>query len=96
MADLVIVTMDNPRDEDPAEIAGGIVEGIQASGGARHRVILDRREAVRTALSIAAPGDVVVVSGKGPERYLEMRGARMPYNDAETVDSWIRSSRGDH
>ena len=92
----MIVTMDNPRDEDPAEIAAGIVGGIQESGGARHRVILDRREAVRTALSIAAPGDVVVVSGKGPERYLEQAGVRTPYNDAETVDSWIRSSGGDH
>ena len=88
--------MDNPRDEDPAEIAEEIVGGVQELGGARHQVILDRREAVRTALSVAAPGDVVVVSGKGPERYLEMRGERMPYNDAETVDSWIRSSRGDH
>lgn len=96
LADLVIVTMDNPRDEDPAEIAAEIVRGVQESGGARHRVILDRREAVRTALSIAAPGDVVVVSGKGPERYLEQAGVRTPYNDAETVDSWIRSSGGDH
>ena len=87
LADLVIVTMDNPRDEDPAEIAAGIVGGIQESGGARHRVILDRREAVRTALSIAAPGDVVVVSGKGPERYLEQGGKKTPYNDAETVNS---------
>lgn len=94
LADLVIVTMDNPRDEDPAEIAAEIAQGIKESGRARHQILLDRREAVRTALSVAAPGDVVVVSGKGPERYLQIGERKMPYSDAETVNSWIRSSEG--
>ena len=93
-ADLVIVTMDNPRDEDPADIAAGIVQGIEASGRARHQVVLDRQEAVRTALSVAAPGDVVVISGKGPERYLQIGAEKIPYSDAETVNAWIRSSGG--
>ena len=90
----MIVTMDNPRDEDPADIAAGIVQGIEASGRARYQVVLDRQEAVRTALSVVAPGDVVVISGKGPERYLERCGKRTPYSDAETVSAWIRSSGG--
>ena len=91
LADLVIVTMDNPRDEDPADIAAGIVQGVEASGGARHRVILDRKEAVCTALSVAVAGDVVVVSGKGPERYLQIGREKIPYSDAETVEAWSRS-----
>lgn len=94
LADLVIVTMDNPRDEDPADIAAGIVQGIEEAGGARYRVVLDRREAVCTALSVAAPGDVIVVSGKGPERYLQIGAEKRAYSDAEAVESWIRSSGG--
>ena len=90
----MIVTMDNPRDEDPADIAAGIVQGIETSGRARHQVVLDRQEAVRTALSVAAPGDVVVISGKGPERCLQIGAEKIPYSDAETVSAWIRSSGG--
>ena len=93
-ADLVIVTMDNPRDEDPADIAAGIVQGIKDSGCARYQVVLDRKEAVFTALSVAAPGDVVVISGKGPERYLQIGSEKIPYSDAETVKSWRRSYGG--
>lgn len=93
-ADLVIVTMDNPRDEDPADIAAGIVQGIRDSGSARHQVVLDRKEAVFTALSVAAPGDVVVISGKGPERFLQIGAEKIPYSDAETVNSWRRSYGG--
>lgn len=89
LADLVIVTMDNPRDEDPAEIAAAIVQGIEARGDhARYQVILDRREAVFTGLSVAGPGDVLVISGKGPEKFLTIRDQKIPYSDAETVDAW--------
>ena len=91
LADLVIVTMDNPRDEDPADIAAGIVQGIEESGRARYQVILDRGEAVRTALSVSAPGDVVVVSGKGPERFLQIGREKIAYSDAETVAAWASS-----
>ena len=90
LADEVIVTMDNPRDEDPADIARMIVEGIRERGGAEYRVILDRREAVQTGLSLLGPNDVMVVSGKGPEKYLQIGHVKHPYNDAETVDEWCR------
>ena len=94
LADEVIVTMDNPRDEDPAEIARMIVQGIEERGGTRHRVILDRREAVRTGLELLGPDDVLVVSGKGPEKYLQIGSVKHPYNDAETVDAWSGSRKG--
>ncbi|MDR1740561.1 MAG: UDP-N-acetylmuramoyl-L-alanyl-D-glutamate--2,6-diaminopimelate ligase [Synergistaceae bacterium] len=87
LADMVIVTSDNPRDEDPAAIAGAIVEGI---GTAPHKVILNRKEAVFTALDIAGPGDVVVLSGKGPEKFLLVGDKKIPYSDAETVEEWAR------
>ena len=90
LADLVIVTMDNPRDEDPADIAQAIVKGIEECGGAEHQVILDRREAVCRGLGLLGPDDVLVVSGKGPEKYLQIGHVKHPYNDAETVDEWCR------
>jgi UDP-N-acetylmuramoyl-L-alanyl-D-glutamate--2,6-diaminopimelate ligase len=88
LADLVIVTMDNPRDEDPEAIAESIVQGIRGKG-TRYRVILDRKEAVFTALSLMGPGDVLVLSGKGPEKFLTVKDEKIPYNDAETVEEWI-------
>ncbi|MCR5346904.1 MAG: UDP-N-acetylmuramoyl-L-alanyl-D-glutamate--2,6-diaminopimelate ligase [Fretibacterium sp.] len=90
LADRVIVTMDNPRDEDPADIAGMIVEGIKERGGTEYQVILDRKEAVCRGLGLLGPNDVLVVSGKGPEKYLQIGSVKHPYNDAETVDEWCR------
>ncbi len=91
-ADKVIVTVDNSRDEEPGDIADAIVKGIESKGGAEYQVILDRREAVLTALSIADNNDVVVVSGKGPEKYIIVKDKKIPYNDAETVKSYSNIS----
>jgi UDP-N-acetylmuramoyl-L-alanyl-D-glutamate--2,6-diaminopimelate ligase len=90
LADLILVTMDNPRDEDPASIAESITEGIKKQKNARFQVILDRKEAIRTALSIAGPKDVLVISGKGPEKFLILGDQKIPHNDAETVKEWQR------
>lgn len=93
LADMVIVTMDNPRNEDPELIAESIAQGIESCGQkAKYRIILDRKEAVFTALSIAGAGDVIVVSGKGPEKYLLIRDQKIPYSDAETVAEWRKIS----
>jgi len=76
-ADELVITMDNPRSEDPASIAHQIGEGIQ--GGKRlasHRIILDRPEAIHYALDCAKAGDIVLVSGKGPEPYESSSGKR--------------------
>jgi UDP-N-acetylmuramoyl-L-alanyl-D-glutamate--2,6-diaminopimelate ligase len=98
LADLILVTMDNPRDEDPALIADSIVQGIEnqnkAKGkGTRYQVILNRKEAISTALCIAGPNDVLVVSGKGPEKFLTIKDRKIPYSDAEAVEEWIRLAR---
>ena len=91
LADHVIVTMDNPRDEDPADIARAIVEGIEANGGCgRYEVVLDRGEAIRRGLSLLGPDDVLAVTGKGPEKYLIIGGTRTPFSDSGTVEAWIR------
>ncbi|MBN1333126.1 MAG: UDP-N-acetylmuramoyl-L-alanyl-D-glutamate--2,6-diaminopimelate ligase [Synergistales bacterium] len=90
-ADEITVTMDNPRDEDPADIAEQIIEGIRStripfSG----RVILDREEAVRYTLSGSDKDDVVLIAGKGPETHIIWGERRIPYNDTTTVLKWAR------
>jgi UDP-N-acetylmuramoyl-L-alanyl-D-glutamate--2,6-diaminopimelate ligase len=90
LADLILVTMDNPRDEDPASIAESIAEGIKKRENVHFQIILDRKEAIRTALSVANPGDVLVISGNGPEKFLLIGDRKIPHNDAETVEEWQR------
>jgi UDP-N-acetylmuramyl tripeptide synthase len=82
-ADLVIITSDNPRDEDPAAIIAEVAEGVRGA----HRKIIDRREAIRTALAEARRGDIVLVAGKGHENYQEIRGVRRRFSDAAVVRS---------
>ncbi|MDI9369577.1 MAG: UDP-N-acetylmuramoyl-L-alanyl-D-glutamate--2,6-diaminopimelate ligase [Synergistota bacterium] len=89
LADEIIVTMDNPRNEPPEQIAAQIVEGIAASERkTSHRTILDRKAAVYEALDSAKPGDVVAVTGKGPEKYLCIGDESFPYSDVGAINSW--------
>ncbi len=89
-ADAVVVTTDNPRSEDPAEIAAAALDGALAVGGRRADgpadagvcVILDRREAITAAIAAARHGDIVLVAGKGHETYQEIAGVRHPFDDA--------------
>lgn len=83
LADLFIVTDDNPRTEDPAAIRAAVLAG--AVGPAEVREIGDRREAIRTALSEAARGDIVLVAGKGHETGQEIDGVVHPFDDREVV-----------
>jgi UDP-N-acetylmuramoyl-L-alanyl-D-glutamate--2,6-diaminopimelate ligase len=76
-ADLVVVTSDNPRSEDPAAIMADIVKGVTTT----HELIVDRRLAIRRALTLAGPGDIVLVMGKGHEAYQEIGGRRLPFDD---------------
>jgi UDP-N-acetylmuramoyl-L-alanyl-D-glutamate--2,6-diaminopimelate ligase len=86
LADLIIVTDDNPRREDPREIVASIMEGITAAGGAaRTRVIHDRAQAIRAALASAPAADVVLVAGKGHEDYQIVGRERRVFSDAAVV-----------
>ncbi|MFQ3669387.1 MAG: cyanophycin synthetase, partial [Fimbriimonadaceae bacterium] len=80
-SDLVVVTSDNPRTEDPEQILDDIVAGL-ASGVASVR-IADRREAVAHAVRVAQPGDVVVIAGKGHEKYQIVGQTKHPMDDRE-------------
>lgn len=78
MADVAVLTSDNPRHEDPAAIAADVLAGAVPSGTT---VELDRRRAIETALTAARPGDVVLIAGKGHETYQEVGEERMPFDD---------------
>ena len=84
LADLTLVTDDNPRSEDPARIREEIAEGVRESGG-DYLVIPGRREAIRYALSIAKPGDLILLAGKGHETYQEVKGKKLPMDEREII-----------
>jgi UDP-N-acetylmuramoyl-L-alanyl-D-glutamate--2,6-diaminopimelate ligase len=94
-ADLAIITSDNPRSEDPlaiiAEITPGAERGAKERGG-RFVVEPDRRAAIRLAMSEAAPGDVVVIAGKGHETYQELANGTIPFDDRRVAEEELRST----
>ena len=87
LSDELIITNDNPRTEDPGEIAKQIVAGLDQAGQPRpsYRVILDRREAIESALREAREGDVVVIAGKGHEDYQILGRERVPFDDRKVA-----------
>lgn len=85
MADLCIVTSDNPRREDPLGIIGDITAAMDAAGGGSYQVIADRREAIRTAVQMTGPGDMLVVAGKGHETDQIIGTEVRPFDDREEL-----------
>lgn len=80
-ADLVIVTDDNPRTEDPAEIRAGVLAGARGVPGAQVREVAGRRAAIEQAVRLAVPGDVIALLGKGHERGQELADRVEPFDD---------------
>ena len=85
LADLTVITSDNPRFEEPRMIIEDIVQGIRKTEG-EYVVIEDRSEAVAYAVSQAEFGDVVLIAGKGHETYQEIKGVRYHMDDRELVE----------
>ncbi len=81
-ADIIIVTNDNPRSEDPAEIAEQVVSGI---AGTRTLVRLDRRSAIGEAIGLAVPGDIVLILGKGHEQGQTFSDRTIPFDDRDVA-----------
>jgi len=81
----LILTSDNPRDEEPADIIRDMEAGLDDEMRTRTLSICDRKEAIRTAIKLAQPGDVVLVAGKGHEDYQEIKGVKHHFDDREVV-----------
>ena len=84
LADLTIVTSDNPREEKPEDILADIVTGVTRAQG-EYVTIIDRKEAIRYAIEHAKEGDVIVLAGKGHEDYQEICGKKYPMDEREIV-----------
>jgi UDP-N-acetylmuramoyl-L-alanyl-D-glutamate--2,6-diaminopimelate ligase len=95
MSDLCIITSDNPRGEDPAEIIGMIVEGVRDRYPyERYTVEVDRRKAIKKALSEARPGDLVVVAGKGHESGQIFSDRIIEFDDRRVVRECLKEVTG--
>lgn len=81
----VILTSDNPRSEDPDVIISQMMEGVSFKDRIKVLSITNRKEAIKTACMVAAPGDIILVAGKGHETYQEIKGVRHHFDDREVV-----------
>ena len=87
LADEVIFTSDNPRTEDPLNIINDISAGAI---GNNYQMEIDRELAIYQAIDNAQPGDFVLIAGKGHEEFQEIKGQKIPFNDAEVVQQVLK------
>jgi len=85
----VILTSDNPRDEEPATILAEMEAGLSPDQKARVLTIADRAQAIKSALMLAQAGDIVLIAGKGHEKYQEIKGVRTHFDDVEEVQNFL-------
>lgn len=89
-SDVVFVTTDNPRNEDPKNILDDIFMGIDKNSKTEIFRIPNREEAIVQALQIAQKGDIILIAGKGHETYQEISGIRHPFDDKKVVKTWLK------
>lgn len=87
----IILTSDNPRSEDPEEILNQMQKGIDPVDMKKTLRISDRREAIKTACSLAKQGDIILVAGKGHEKYQEIKGVKHPFDDYEILKEILKA-----
>ncbi|MCX7986649.1 MAG: UDP-N-acetylmuramoyl-L-alanyl-D-glutamate--2,6-diaminopimelate ligase [Bacteroidales bacterium] len=84
-SDRVILTSDNPRNEDPNDIINDMLAGVDSLNRKKVLTITDRAEAIRTATLLAKPGDIILLAGKGHETYQEIKGVKHHFDDREEI-----------
>lgn len=84
-SDKVILTSDNPRTENPQAIVTEMEQGVSPTNRRKTLSIVDRREAIKTACHLAKPGDIILLAGKGHEKYQEINGVRYHFDDKEVL-----------
>ena len=90
-SDRVIITSDNPRSEDPDKIISEVLEGIPQELKNKVVAISDRSQAIKTAVMIAKGSDVVLVAGKGHEKYQDIKGEKLPFEDKKVLEDALDS-----
>jgi UDP-N-acetylmuramoyl-L-alanyl-D-glutamate--2,6-diaminopimelate ligase len=89
LSDKVILTSDNPRTEDPAEILKQMEAGVGPHQTMKVLSILDRDQAIKTAVSLAQPKDIILIAGKGHEKYQDINGVKHPFDDFDVVKNYF-------
>ena len=89
-SDRVIFTSDNPRSEDPNQILKDMEEGLGSAARRKFISIADRREAIKTAISLAQKEDIILVAGKGHEKYQEIKGVKYDFDDKQVLNELIQ------
>lgn len=92
-SDILILTSDNPRKEDPEKIIADMATGLSRQQSLHTLQISNRREAIRTACTMAMPKDIILIAGKGHETYQEINGVRHHFSDFEEVEKIIESEK---
>jgi UDP-N-acetylmuramoyl-L-alanyl-D-glutamate--2,6-diaminopimelate ligase len=87
----VILTSDNPRSEEPEEIINQMKKGVEITSVKKTLAISDRREAIKTACALAQSGDIVLIAGKGHEKYQEIKGVKHPFDDVQEVTETFKT-----
>ena len=90
LSDKVILTSDNPRDEDPDEIIRQMKEGLSDDDMRKTLSITDRREAIRTAVALSKKGDIILLAGKGHEDYQIIKGVKRHFDDKEELTNALK------
>ncbi|XCI75804.1 MAG: UDP-N-acetylmuramoyl-L-alanyl-D-glutamate--2,6-diaminopimelate ligase [Flavobacteriales bacterium] len=90
-SDLVVLTSDNPRYEDPEKILDDMENELSIQNRNKILRIADRKEAIKTVIVLARPGDIILVAGKGHETYQEIQGIRQPFDDMQIVRTILLS-----
>ncbi|MEP6700093.1 MAG: UDP-N-acetylmuramoyl-L-alanyl-D-glutamate--2,6-diaminopimelate ligase, partial [Bacteroidota bacterium] len=88
-SDKAIFTSDNPRSEEPEQIIKDMEEGLAVAYKRKYISIVDRREAIKTAISLSKPEDIILIAGKGHEKYQEIKGVRNHFDDKEVVKDFF-------
>lgn len=84
-SDKAIFTSDNPRSEDPEQILVDMEAGLNTAAKRKYSKITDRKEAIRMAINLARPEDIVLIAGKGHEKYQEIKGVKYPFDDKQIL-----------
>jgi len=89
VSDKVILTSDNPRSEDPDDIIADMEKGVELQNQRKTIAMTDRRQAIKLAVQLAHPGDIILIAGKGHETYQEIKGVRHDFDDMAIVKEFL-------
>jgi len=90
-SDKVILTSDNPKSEDPEEILKKMQKGVSPVDTKKTLRITDRKEAIKTACQFSKQGDIILIAGKGHEKYQEIKGVKHDFDDFKTLKETIQT-----